>query len=108
MRMFADGTKILRGIQVAGDSLSLQEDLRQWIKLSDKLLLRFNPEKCKVMHVSHNVRTDYQMMKNAKMVKLGVRKKEKDLGICTTNNLKPSKQCTKVASKARSVLGIIR
>ena len=40
------------------------------------------------------------------MVKLGVTK-EKDLGIYTTNNLKPSMQCTKSASKARSVLGMI-
>ena len=42
------------------------------------------------------------------MVKLGVTKEEKDLGIYTTYNLKHSMQCTKAASKARSVLGIIR
>ena len=30
------------------------------------------------------------------------------MGIYTTNNLKPSMQCTKAASKARSVLGTIR
>ena len=47
------------------------------------------------------------MMENGKMVKLGVTK-EKDLGIYTTNNLKPSMQCTKATSKARSVLGMIR
>ena len=33
---------------------------------------------------------------------------EKDLGIYTTNNIKPSMQCTKAASKVRSVLGMIR
>ena len=70
MRMFADDTKIWRGIQVVGDSLSLQEDLQKLIKWSNKWLLRFTPEKCKVMHVNHNVGTEYHMMENGKMVKL--------------------------------------
>ena len=108
MRMFADDTKIWREIQVVGDSLSLQDDLYKLIKWSNKWLLRFNLEKCKVMHVGHNVGTEYHMMANGKMVKLGVTKEEKNLGIYTTNILKPSMQCTKAASKARSVLGMIR
>ena len=60
------------------------------------------------MHVGHNVGTEYHMIKNGKMVKLGVTKEKKDLGIYTTNILKPSMQCTKATSKARSVLGMIR
>ena len=40
LRMFADDTKIWRGIQVMGDSLSLKEDLHQLLKWSDKWLLR--------------------------------------------------------------------
>ena len=50
-----------------GDSLSLQEDLHQLIKLSDKWLLRYNPEKCKVMHVGHNVGMEYHMMENSEV-----------------------------------------
>ena len=67
----------------------------------------FNPQKCKVIHVSHNVGTEYHMMENGKMVNLGVMKEEKDLGIYTTNNFKPSMQWMKSASQARSVLGMI-
>ena len=107
MRMFADETKIWRGIQVVGDSLSLEEDLHKLTKWSNKWLLRFNPEKCKVTHVGHNVRTEYHMMENEKMMKLGVTKEEKDSGIYTTNNLKPSMQYTKAALKATSVLDMI-
>ena len=33
--------------------------------------------------------TEYYVMENGKMVKLGVTKEEKDLGIYTTNDLKP-------------------
>ena len=40
-------------------------------------------------------------------MKLGVTKEEKDLGIYTTNILKPSTQCTKAATKAMLVLGMI-
>ena len=43
IRMFADDTKILREIQVVGDSLSLQEDLHQLMKWSDKWLVRVQP-----------------------------------------------------------------
>ena len=60
------------------------------------------------MHVGHNVGREYHVMENGKMVKLGVTNEEKDLDIYTTNNLKPSMQCTKAALKARSVLGMIR
>ena len=95
LRMFVDDTKIWRGIQVVRESMSLQENLHQLRKWSDKWLLRFNPEKCKVMHVGHNVRTEYHITKN-----------EKDFGIYTTSNLKPGMQCMKAASKARSVLGL--
>ena len=51
-----------------GDSLSLQEYLHKLIKSSNNWLLRFNPEKCKVMHVGHNVGTEYPMMENGEMV----------------------------------------
>ena len=95
-------------MQVVGNSLNLQEDLHKMIKWSDKWLLRSNTEKYKVMHACHNVGTDYHMIENGKMVKLGVTKEEKHLGISSTNNLKYSMQCKKAASKARWVLGMIR
>ena len=52
---------------MVGDSLSIQENLHKLIKWSNKWLLRFNPEKCKVMHVNHNVRTEYHMMENGEV-----------------------------------------
>ena len=67
MQMFTDDTKLWRWIHTVGDSLSLQEDLHKLIKWSDKWLLRFNPEKCKVMHVGHNVGTEYHMMENGEV-----------------------------------------
>jgi len=39
--------------------MDLQEDLTNLQNWSDKWLLQFNAEKCKVMHVGHNYRHQY-------------------------------------------------
>jgi len=44
------------------------------------------------------------MTTQGKVWKLDETKEERDLGVIVTNNLKPSQQCTKAASKARSIL----
>jgi len=59
--MFADDTKIWRVISKAEDSDDLQQDLNKLAKWSDKWLLRFNPEKCKVMHIGYVHPTQYYM-----------------------------------------------
>jgi len=60
------------------------------------------------MHIGHSVNTEYKMTTEGKVWKLDETKEERDLGVIVTNNLKPSQQCTKAASKARSILGWIR
>jgi len=54
MRMFADDTKVWKKITGIKDCIDLQEDLTNLQSWSDKWLLQFNPEKCKVMPVGHN------------------------------------------------------
>jgi len=53
MRMFADDSKIWSRIGLT-DCVRLQADLDQLRAWSDKWLLSFNPDKCKVMHVGHD------------------------------------------------------
>ena len=72
-----------------------------------QLGLGFNPEKCKVMHIGHSLDTKYSMKVQGKVWELEETTEERDLGIIVTSNLKPSRQCVKAASKARSVLGWI-
>ena len=50
--MFADDTKVFRQIKNENDHKQLQEDLTEMEDWSNKWLLRFHPEKCKVMNVS--------------------------------------------------------
>jgi len=51
--MFADDTKIWRVMSKVKDSDDQQQDLEKLARWSDTWLLRFNPEKCKVMHIGH-------------------------------------------------------
>ena len=49
--MFADDTKVLRCIMSREDSIELQKDVQKLQNWSDKLLLRFNTDKCHVLAV---------------------------------------------------------
>ena len=71
-------------------------------------LLKFNPDKCKVMHVGHNHPTEYFIEQDSKLSKLAEVTEEKDLGIINTYDLKSARQCTEAAKKASTVLILIK
>ena len=106
--MFADDTKLWATISDTTDSEMLQEDLNRLKCWSDKWLLRFNPEKCKVMHVGHSVPTEYTLQEKDQTFKLAEVEEEKDLGIYITNDLKVAKQCKEAAKKAMNVLRTVK
>jgi hypothetical protein len=108
MKMFADDTKLWTQIRTQDDSLTLQHDLDTLSAWSDKWLLKFNPEKCKLMHIGHKIDTKYFMEEGGRRVEIQAVTEEKDLGVYFTNNLRPNKQCLKSAAKARSVLAMVR
>jgi len=66
IKMFADDTKLWTTISVTNDNQKLQDDLRRLKDWSDKWLLKFNPDKCKVMHVGHNHPTEYFIEEDSK------------------------------------------
>jgi len=72
------------------------------------VLLRFNPEKCKVMHVGHSVPTEYTLQEKDHTFKLAEVEEEKDLGIYITNDLKVANQCKEAAKKAMNVLKTVK
>jgi hypothetical protein len=108
IKMFADDTKIWSAIQSAENSHSLQDDLNTLTEWSKRWLLKFNPKKCKVMHIGHHIDTGYTMLVDGIEWQLEEIKEEKDLGVWWTDDLKPSRQCAMAAKKATSVLGLIR
>ena len=52
--LFADDTKIFNKIQTIQDATILQDDLNILSDWSDQWLLRFHPEKCKLIHFGKN------------------------------------------------------
>jgi len=71
--------------------------------MDQKMVFKFNVDKCKVMHVAHTGQHEYVL----DGVKLQVVQQERNLGVKVTSSLKFSLQCTKAAAKAMQVLGII-
>ena len=66
--------------------------------------MAFNKAKCYVMHVGrHNPRHVYHM----NGIRLEVSDKERDIGVTTSDNLKPAQQCKKAAQTASTVLAQI-
>jgi len=82
MRMLADDTKIWNRIGGLTDCVRLQADLDQLHAWSDKWLLSFNPDKCKVMHVGHDYRFLYTIQQNNSTYKLSAATEEKEFGDC--------------------------
>jgi len=96
-------------IQQESDSWDIQEDLTRLREWSNKWLLDFNIEKCKVMHLGHKLPTSYYISsKDGTVSKLAEVDEEKDLGVILTNDLKPGRQCREAAQKAMNVLRTIK
>jgi len=70
IKLFADDAKIWSKIITENDSESLQEDLNKLITWSQTWLLKFHPEKCKVMHIGHQINTGCKTMDAGKAVQL--------------------------------------
>ena len=86
---FADDTKVFGRVDSESDREGLQRDLDRLVQWSEKWQMKFNVEKCKVMHLGRrNLGGEYVMNGGA----LGT-VEERDLGVRITNDLKASAVC---------------
>ena len=105
VQIFADDTEIYRRIFSQPDRVKLLEDLKKLQDWSDAWLLRFNTDKCKVMHFGG--REDLEIYKlNGNNIQIS--NVEKDLGIQVCDSLQPSKQSSKAAKRAMSALALLQ
>ena len=103
-KMFADDCKLYGTVGSAQDN-SIQSDLNNLVKWSEKWQLPFNASKCKVIHFGHkNANTDYYMND----VCLQTVRSEKDLGVIVDSDLKFHEHTAAASKKANQVLGIIK
>jgi ribonuclease P/MRP protein subunit RPP40 len=101
---FADDTKLLAKVDSAEEHDKLQDDLNTLVSWSKDWQMKFNTDKCKVMHFgSSNNQFDYYMEGHA----LNSVTNEKDLGVEVTADLKNTAHCIRAYKKANRVLGMI-
>ncbi|CAM4521747.1 unnamed protein product [Lepidochelys olivacea] len=102
---FADDTKLGGIANLEKDRDILQEDLDDLVNWSNSNRMKFNSEKCKVMHLGiNNKNFSYKLGTH----QLEVTEEEKDLGILVDHRMTMSRQCDMAVKKANAVLGCIR
>ena len=111
--LFADDTKIFREIKTEEDRKHLQDDLDKLQQWSDTWLLKFHPNKCKVMSISNKrlteVTTTYYLHdQDGKSVELSRSEGEKDLGVMVDDKVNFDKHIQQQVNKANSIMGLIR
>ena len=109
-KLFADDTKLFRRISSAKDCEVLQSDLNKLMDWSSKWLLKFNTDKCKVMHCGHaNATFDYAMNDDGgtSMI-LKKTDLERDLGIIISKDLKATAHCDAASKKAMVALRLLK
>ena len=103
---FADDTKVFRKVNTDGDKQHLQNDLDRLVKWSEKWQMLLNFGKCKCLHTGHrNLDVNYKVGDTVLGTSL---KKEKDLGITISADMKVSEQCGIAALKGNKIIGLIR
>ena len=104
-KLYADDTKLISIIRCKNDCLVLQSALDKLSEWSKKWLLKFNNEKCKVMHVGSNNKEHEYVMETIPLLKTDL---EKDLGFWVSKDLKWNHHINIAVNKANRVLGMIK
>jgi hypothetical protein len=106
--MYADDTKVYGAAKNASE---LQVDLDRLVDWADTWQMRFNADKCNVLHLGkNNKKQNYDMRKHGSSdrVTLGKSSLERDLGVYVDNDLKFSQHIETQVNKANKLLGLIR
>ena len=97
-------SKVVRTILDDNDKVNLQQDLEKLSQWAEKWQMKFNADKCKVIHFGGGSPSNYSMDKKI----LENINEEKDLGVLIHKSLKPEKQCQAAVGRANRVLGMLK
>ncbi|CAJ0946251.1 unnamed protein product [Ranitomeya imitator] len=98
-------TKLCKAVNTREDSILLQIDLDKLETWAERWQMRFNNDKCKVIHMGRRNQYHHYTL-NGKP--LGKSDREKDSGILVNDKLTWSSQCQAAAAKANRIMGCIK
>ena len=104
-KLYADDTKIMNEMLTSASTLSLQSDLDLAFAWTQNWLVKFNINKCIVMHYGYHNK-ELPLFINGQ--ELNKSNSERDLGVIFSNNLKWKDQTLTCVGKANQMLGMIR
>ena len=110
-QMYADDTKLFANASNQQLREQIQKDLDNLVEWADKWQMRFNAEKCHVLHLGfNNANQDYHMKNHnsSDRTRLKATMEEKDLGVLVDNELSFTKHIATQVSKANRIVGQIR
>ena len=107
VRLFADDCIIYREIQSDADNTALQQDINRLCAWEAKWQMKFNIDKCHVMHITHKrrVKVTQYTMNGTPLHSIA---KHSYLGVELNSKLNWADHINTTASKANKVLGLIR
>jgi hypothetical protein len=109
--MYADDTKVYNTVKDASNKMQLQNDLDSLVDWADAWQLRFNADKCKVLHLGKNIEQQaYSMRRHGCDERVMIEKscKGKELELCVDKELKFSRHTETQVNKSNKLLGLIR
>ena len=102
---FADDTKVCKSVSNGRDREVIQADLDKLHEWSVQWQMKFNVDKCSVVHFGkHNVNHTY----NLGNTDLKSSQRERDLGVIVDSSGKWAEQCNVAVKNANCTLGIIK
>ena len=101
VKIFADDTKVFKGIKNDDDVTNLQNAIDEMYEWTNKWLLKFDKEKCKVLHLGrNNPKHEYFIGNDVDRITLDETDLEKDLGVFIDPELNFKNHVKKTVQKA--------
>ena len=108
IKIFADDTKAYMPIRSRADQQKLQYSIDKLVEWTDKWLIRFNSDKCKILHLGkNNPKYKYHIKEGDNISDLTETLCEKDLGIFIDPKLNFNDHITTTVKKARRLNGMM-